>query len=243
MGILPVASAGPTSAVSGASQSAVSDQAALVTTRFFLSPGANPAGERGWQSAFENDRVMLDLDNFGHLQSLENLRAGNLSIRLNANQAADGQVVVSSDFAYPGRVFHSALHNGCAADSGVSGGKLRFDFSQPVAGFGLWLFDGNITKQDSFRMIVTDAQGKVWCSRVLESGNGFDLAVEGFIGVQSGVGIRRVVIQAGHWNGTQFQLQDTDFYVDSLQCVVPAPAAGVLGALGLGIAGRLKRRV
>lgn len=240
--IVPQVAADPTFKAVGTTGVLSTTQAIPVTTRFFLSPGADPTGAQRWEAAIGRGFTELSLDNFSHLQTLERLNVGNVTIRLSTNQASQGQIVVSPEFAYPGSVYHGALRNG-NSDAGSLASKLRFNFSNPVSGFGLWIFDDNRDLRDSFRMIVEDADGRIWTSRVLESGNGFDPAVEGFIGVQSSVGIRRAVIQAGYWNGSVFQLHQTDFYVDSLRCVVPAPTAVLLGTLGLALTGRIKRRI
>jgi hypothetical protein len=241
-GLVPYVSADPVSKAGGSPALGSLPQESLVTSRFFLTPGANPAGDQRWQQAAAGSRVELDLDNFGHLQSLDRLSVGNLSVRLGTNREAEGQVVVSSEFAYPGSVFQSALHDG-DANPRLGTNALTFDFSNPVGGFGLWIFDDNSQSNDSFRMTVEDANGDVWRSRVLESGNGFDPSVEGFIGVHSNVGIRRAVVQAGYWNGSKFLVHDTDFYVDCIQFVVPVPAAAILGAWGLMMVRRLTRSV
>lgn len=240
LGLVVTTSADPTFVNGESSASASTKSAIPVSTRFFLARGGNALGNQRWQQSVGAGRVEMNLDNFGHLQYLDRLTAGNLSIQLSTNRGTDGQVVVSDEFSHPGSVYRSALHNG-DTNAGDSTSTLAFDFSNPVSAFGLWVFDENIRSYDSFRMVVEDVDGRVWRSNVLESGNGLAAAVEGFIGVQSTVGIRRAVIQAGLWNGSMFLKHPTDFYVDCVQVVVPAPGAAFLGVLGFIMAGRLKR--
>ena len=241
-GLVPLASADPTSKVGGSPAMTNLGGESLITSRFYMTPGENSSGDQRWQRAAAGSRLEMDLDNFGNLQQLDRLVAGGYSIGLGTNRDSNGQVAVSSEFAYPGSVFRSALHNGMIdAQSGSS--ALSFDFSNPVSGFGLWIFDENVQSNDSFRLVVEDVNGTIWRSRVLESGNGYNPAVEGFLGVHSSVGIRRAVLLAGYWDGQSFLVHETDFYVDHIQFVVPVPGAAVLGCVGLMIVRRLNRGI
>jgi hypothetical protein len=167
---------------------------------FFLSPGSAATGDTAWQAAvgtfFEQDLeafpddAPVDTVAIGPVHvdvGLAGVNSGATAAEINTSAvyAANGGGV--------GTVFHDALLNRTA---GVFRSQLTFSFPLPVRGFGVWVFEGDPTTAQKFRMIVTDANGATWTSNVLDPSPctaGFKVA--GFIGVKSSVGITAAEIE------------------------------------------------
>lgn len=198
---------------------------------FFVKPdgelhNADPARKAAFVAATTRPLTEFDFAEFGHAYIYEPspLMAGPVRVRpslLNAQgqPAADlsvnGNRLVETYISIPtipGILGPAALISRTFAGSGdVAGVAMEFTFSEPVEAFGAWIID-DILLPNRFVLKVTEASGATSTSEPLESGNGNTLAVEGFIGAVSTVGITRVVIEqqtlAG--NPTNADL----FYVD-----------------------------
>ena len=132
---------------------------------FFLSNGTDPAGDQAWQTAV-GSFTEFDLDSFANGQVVQNLSDGSTIITI--GPGATGQEIFFGIFEGPaggvfGTVFEGALLNrdGTALTAG-----LTFDFSQPVSGFGLWIFDDDAAHPNSFTMTVTESGGTTQVRRV-----------------------------------------------------------------------------
>ena len=168
-----------------------------VPPTFYLSPGTDPAGDLAWQAALGGSFSELDFESFAPGADVDFLTVGGLTIEVGLDGiggvAPTAEIFPVTVVTVPGAFSGNALLNRDAADQVHS--QIAFDFPQPVRGAGVWVFDDAMAELNSSRMIVHDANGDVWTSGVLESGDGLAWAIEGFIGVTSPVGVTRVVLE------------------------------------------------
>lgn len=186
--------------------------AATCTAReptFFVEPTTFPSSidptlDLGWQAAVGGNFDELDLDvGFPDRSDIDQLVSGSLTIDVGLAGIRGLAPTVKMFFgAFPsgggtfGTVWGGALLNVVGGvGNNFAHSQMTFDFSQPVSGFGAWVFDDAQSTEQSFRMIVTDTDGITATSVVLESGNGDPHWVEGFIGVTSAIGIGTVAIE------------------------------------------------
>lgn len=208
---------------------------------------ADPTRDLAFQAAADAALVEFEFNEFVHEYILEpsNLMAGPVQVRpnlldVNGNNAADlgingnrlietfttitpdvpgimaGGTGVEPDAQ--GAALLNRTYAGNAAD--VTGAAVEFTFSQPVEAFGTWIMD-DIVEPSRFVLSIVDANGRTHVSAPMDSGNGVNQAIEGFIGVVSQVGIVKAVIQQQKLNGNP---SNADFfYLDHVQ-VASGPA-------------------
>jgi len=161
---------------------------------FYLSPSSNPDGDLAWQSAVGGVHAEFDMEGLSYY-TVDNLIADDLIIDVGLG-GIPGIAEIARTFGISGpygTVSSTTLLS--YTPSNVRHSQITFEFSEPVIGFGTWVFDDSQSYRESIRMIVTDGNDDVWISDILESGNGYYHAIEGFIGVVSTAGVKKVAIE------------------------------------------------
>jgi len=225
---------------------------ALAAPTFFVVPNSYPnsgvTNDLAWQTAVGSFNEW-DFDDVPAGEHVASVSGAPVSVQLGGLGGESGNPEVfaggwdSGGGATYGTIYQHALLN--VDQQGLVHGDLVFQFAVPNAGIGAWLFDdGNLTTE-SFVLEVTEVGGTVYTSPVLDSGNGNANFVEGFLGVVSTAGITearfRVVDAAtGSAVGRGFELDHLQ--IGTLNPTIPAPGAILLGTLGAGLVGWLRRR-
>jgi len=217
---------------------------------FYVAPNAysssSSTSDVPWQNAV-GSFTELDLDNFANTTAIDTLTFGSIVANVGLGglngTASTAEIFAGSwggdsNGSVYGTVYGMGLLNRDAA--GKIHGEIAFEFSEPVKGFGAWVYDNSSGSAESFRMIVTEVSGSTFTSQPLESGNGIVHFVEGWLGATSATGITAVSYQVIETDGDPILRA---FEMDHLQLSpVPVPGAVLLGVLGLGAAGvRLRR--
>jgi len=227
----------------------------LAAPTFFVSPNAYPGSGSGndlaWQAAVgsfnEQDFDAVPLG--AHVLGISDpplyitTKLGGVGGESGNPEAFAGAWGGAGAGSVYGTVFDTALLN--RSQSGAIHSDFVFTFSQPVSGVGAWLYDNNAASAESMMLQVTEVGGGTWGSSVLESGNGTDHFVEGFLGATSTLGITeaRFIVAVGV-AGSGLPVQRY-FELDHLQWgmpTIPAPGAILLGSLGVSLVGYLRRR-
>lgn len=212
---------------------------------FFLGPGPDPAGDVAWRTAAGEGIVEFDLDEYNHLDPIDALVAGNLSVDLSLRDPISGGSLPEASFGTAwdvgswwaigggqyGTVWNTALLNRRPSGPGSEAYReVVFSFSTPVPAFGTWVFDDSDEGRESFQMIARDMNNDSWTSGILDANPGAtNWTVEGFVGVTSPVGLTEVAIRV---STTDFGI----FELDHIQLVVPEPATiAMLSLAGVGL--------
>jgi hypothetical protein len=225
---------------------------ALAAPTFFVSPNAYPASgsanDLAWQAAVGSFNE-VDFDSLPTGQYLVGITDPYVSITTtlggpdggNPETFAGSWGGAAAGSVY-GTVYDVALLN--QDQSGAVHSDFVFTFDQPIAGVGAWLYDNNASTAESMILQVTEVGGGVSASSLLESGDGTNHFVEGFLGATSTLGITeaRFIVVDGQGNPLQRY-----FELDHLQWgqpapVIPAPGAILLGGMGVSLVGYLRRR-
>ena len=182
-----------------------------------------------------SNRFELDIDAYPDRSAVDVLTAGPVVIEVGLGGIRGEQ---------PGAlVFHGAFSSGGGTYGTVYGGALislydgwgneyahsqiTFEFSEPVFGFGAWIFDDAGRTSQSFQLLARLADGTLVTSPILESGNGDAHRVEGFLGVTSAFGIQSVAIEVIDEFGRAVVFETDHLQVSPLQCT-PLDQIGTL---------------
>lgn len=169
---------------------------------FYLGPGGDPNGDISWQCS--NGVILEEFElvaaPYTQLPDYLDVIVGDY-VTIDVGQAGvNGVEACARRFKYevlPGSQYGTCFEENLDSEdsSGDLHSQITFEFFDPVPGAGFWVYDGSDDQRDSIRLIVEDGDGLTWISPVLEAGNGFALAVEGFIGVTSSMGIRKAAVE------------------------------------------------
>jgi hypothetical protein len=230
----------------------------LAAPAFYVAPNAYPnyndTRDLGWQGAVGSFQEFdFDTMSVGAYSGITIVDLGfgvTMSVGLSGlNGTTTGGEIFQSGFSAPGSgSMYGTVYNNALLNRDILGkvhSEITFAFDKPVRGFGAWIFDDNSGSAQSMDMVVTEVGGVVSSpSPVLESGNGNPHFVEGWLGATSSVGITNVAYRLLD-GGTLRPVDVAKFFeIDHIQWgpVVPAPGAIVLGSIGAGFVGWLRRR-
>lgn len=180
------------------------------TPDFYVAPNplpfadsTDPTLDVPWRRAVAGSITESDFEEFADGDLIGSVMSGALTVgisRMLRNSEIEEPLVEAVRLAYTigggeyGTVEGTALLN---RGSGVPGSscdasRIEFAFSDPVRGFGIWIFDDNAGAR--FDLTVTDIDGAVTTSDLLDARNSSYL-VEGFLGVVSDVGLSRASVR------------------------------------------------
>ncbi|MFI4881201.1 MAG: GC-type dockerin domain-anchored protein [Phycisphaerales bacterium JB064] len=189
--------------------------ASVANAQHFFSAGEDPGGDLAFQAALPAGLIELDLDGFASGEAIAALGAGPITItprllRADGSVAMDGaEIFRSALLDYPMVMDGGTLLN---RSSGLVTARLELVFSEPVAGFGAFLYDDG-PPSHAFRLLAIAPDGTQTPSPSYDTAPGW--AVEGFMGVIAPEGIASVVFECS---------ADYPFEIDHLQIGLRAPA-------------------
>lgn len=166
---------------------------------FYTSSGPDPQGDDAWQAAavnFEQD----DFEGFAAGDFIETyqLASGGTATFSLVGADVPGLEVSDSDFfvtGQPGTVFNHAILN--RAPNGARGEQMRIEFSPPVEGFGIWVYDNGGSIANSAQLIADGV-----ASAIIDANPGDpDHTVEGFLGVIDPNGISEIIVEVLQQDG------------------------------------------
>ena len=170
------------------------------TTRidgFTLVQGREPDAAAEFRARLSPGWLEEDFQAFAPGAPVSALRLGPVAIDVNlldrdGNPTGEACVFTSPAFAIPGVMLDPAL----LSRSQLQGadGALEFIFDPPVSAFGAWIFD-DFFDSDEFTFEATEADGAVHRAGPLQLNP--NTGVEGFVGFESSVGVRRIVVDCG----------------------------------------------
>lgn len=208
------------------------------TPMFWVMPGQDLNLDHGWQAA-AGTFYEIDFDSYANGSYVSSFSLGGqsgvtVSPSLPGAPQNTGAEIFYGDWG-PNPTYGN-VYEGALLTRNASGWDrvLRLDFSQPVYGFGMWIFDNGTGTVDSFQMTVNGQT-----SGILDAnpGQGYHV-IEGFLGVLDPAGITTATISNTNPAGSVFE-------IDHFQ-MAPVPEPATFGLMGLGAglicAGGLLRR-
>lgn len=195
---------------------------ALAVPTYYLSPGANAAGDLAWQTAV-GSFVEEDFDSYNNGDPLSSFTMGGVTVGVSLPNSGGGGEIFYGAYG-PGGGVYGTVANGALGSfrTGVAvDNAITLTFSQAITGFGLWVFDNSTATADSFTMTVNAV-----ASGVLDANPGMTAhAVEGFLGVFDAAGFTSLTIS----NASSTAV----FELDHFQLSIAEPATVALLALGM----------
>ena len=164
---------------------------------FFILPGTTPETDDPFESQLTNTAIIEDFDSYTNGALVTDFSGVTIVSREAGLAVEGGSIFRSGSFGTPDAFYQNALL------PGRSGGYLQtveFQFSFPVNGFGLWIFDdGGV--DNKYRLGIEDERGQIRYSDFLNGTN--PTGIQGFIGVHTGFTIiTRAWIEAHTLNST-----------------------------------------
>jgi hypothetical protein len=161
----------------------------------FFSAGEDPSGDLAFQAALPGAVFEFDLDGFASGEHVESLDAGGVTVFPRVVNP-DGSVAMEhAEIFYSGLLqFPLVMDGGTMLNRsrGVLRARLELVFSEPVAGFGAFLYDDG-PPSHAFRLIAVGPDGTQAPSPLYDAAPGY--AVEGFMGVVLPGGISSVIFE------------------------------------------------
>ena len=146
----------------------------------FVAPNSwssvDPTLDVPWQAAVGGNFTEYDLDAYADYSDVDAFTAGPITVDVGlggVNGVASTAEIFQGSYGGGGGSY-GTVAGGAFLNRNSSGGEhsqITFGFSQPVRGFGLWVFDNSVGSADSFRMTLTESGGATATSGILESGN------------------------------------------------------------------------
>ena len=212
---------------------------------FYTAIGSNPDGDLEFQDALEGSSFSeQDFDEYELNEVVQFFMAQNIGVSVSVLEGFGNpfgpSILAGQTFNNdPETIWGGVLLNGGTSLYGnpdYRSPQLVFDFSEPVKGFGTWIFDDMQCCNFQFVMYVEEEGGAISESTSIDNGMGQGgYEVDGFIGAISDVGITQAVVEIqnldGNWAlGSFFELDHVQIApFEKTACSADVNGDGVVG--------------